>query len=58
MHYALRPWPWILVALASLVVFPDVASLQARFPQLTPEPNFCIKFLIILKSFRIVYGFF
>ena len=37
MHYALRPWPWILVALASLVVFPDVASLQARFPHLDPK---------------------
>ncbi len=33
-HYALRPWPWILVALASLVVFPDLASLQAAFPHL------------------------
>lgn len=32
MHYALRPWPWILVALASLIVFPDLASLQDRFP--------------------------
>lgn len=31
-HYALRPWPWILVALASLVVFPDLKSLQAAFP--------------------------
>jgi len=31
-HYALRPWPWILVALASLVVFPDLASLQQAFP--------------------------
>lgn len=31
-HYAVRPWPWILVALASLVVYPDVASLQAAFP--------------------------
>lgn len=30
-HYALRPWPWILIALASLVVFPDVASLEAAF---------------------------
>ena len=28
MHYALRPWPWIIVALASLAVFPDVASIQ------------------------------
>ncbi len=33
-HYALRPWPWILVALASLVVFPDLASIQAAFPNL------------------------
>ncbi len=32
-HYALRPWPWILVALASLVVFPDLDSLQAAFPR-------------------------
>ncbi|MCB1008688.1 MAG: Na+:solute symporter, partial [Acidobacteria bacterium] len=31
-HYALRPWPWILVALASLVVFPDLDSLRAAFP--------------------------
>ena len=32
MHYALRPWPWILVALASLVLYPDVASIQEAFP--------------------------
>ncbi|WP_417264975.1 sodium:solute symporter family protein [Brumimicrobium sp.] len=32
MHYALRPWPWIIVALASLVVFPDIASIQTAFP--------------------------
>ena len=35
-HYALRPWPWIIVALASLVVFPDLASLRTAFPML-PE---------------------
>ena len=35
-HYALRPWPWILVALASLVVFPDIASLQKAFPHVDP----------------------
>jgi len=33
-HYALRPWPWILVALASLIVFPDLASLKTAFPHL------------------------
>jgi solute:Na+ symporter, SSS family len=36
-HYALRPWPWIIVALASLLVFPDVASIQAAFPDIAPE---------------------
>ncbi len=36
-HYALRPWPWILVALASLVVFPDLAALQAAFPEVDPN---------------------
>ena len=34
MHYGLRPWPWILVALASLVVFPDLASIQEAFPNI------------------------
>jgi len=37
MHYALRPWPWIMVALASLVVFPDLASIQQAFPNITPD---------------------
>ena len=32
MHYAVRPWPWILIALASIVVFPDLESLQVAFP--------------------------
>jgi len=33
-HYAVRPWPWIIVAFASLIVFPDLASLQTEFPNL------------------------
>lgn len=33
-HYALRPWPWILIALCSLVVFPDVESLKTAFPNI------------------------
>ena len=32
MHYAVRPWPWILIALASIVVFPNIESLQVAFP--------------------------
>ncbi len=35
-HYGLRPWPWILVALASLVVFPDLDAIQAAFPAVDP----------------------
>ena len=31
-HYALRPWPWIIVALCSIVVYPDLESIQAAFP--------------------------
>lgn len=33
-HYAMRPWPWILIALASLIVYPDIASIQAAFPNI------------------------
>ena len=34
-HYAIRPWPWIMVGLASLVIFPDLASINNTFPNLT-----------------------
>lgn len=30
-HYALRPWPWILIALASLIIYPDLESIKAVF---------------------------
>ena len=33
-HYALRPWPWILIALASLVIFPELSDIQKAFPNL------------------------
>lgn len=36
LHYAVRPWPWILVALASLIVFPGLDDIQQRFPHV-PE---------------------
>ena len=36
-HYALRPWPWIIVALASLVVFPTVNDLQEAFPHIPAD---------------------
>jgi solute:Na+ symporter, SSS family len=37
MHYALRPWPWIVVALASTVVFPSLSDIHARFPYVAPN---------------------
>jgi Na+/proline symporter len=36
-HYALRPWPWILVALGSLIIFPDINSLLTAFPDVNPH---------------------
>ncbi|MBT8228756.1 MAG: Na+:solute symporter, partial [Bacteroidia bacterium] len=33
-HYALRPWPWILIALASLIIFPDLDSIRQAFPDI------------------------
>jgi Na+/proline symporter len=36
-HYALRPWPWILVALASIVVFPELDDLARAFPHVDPS---------------------
>ena len=37
MHYALRPWPWIIVALASLIVFPDIESISNAFPNIEKD---------------------
>jgi solute:Na+ symporter, SSS family len=36
-HYVIRPWPWILVGLASLVVYPELADVQRAFPNLDPR---------------------
>jgi solute:Na+ symporter, SSS family len=35
-HYAVRPWPWILVALASLIVYPELSDIKARLPHVDP----------------------
>jgi Na+/proline symporter len=32
MHYALRPWPWIIVAVASTIIYPTLADVHAAFP--------------------------
>jgi solute:Na+ symporter, SSS family len=36
-HYVLRPWPWILVGLASLIVYPELSDIQRAFPNLDPK---------------------
>jgi Na+/proline symporter len=36
-HYVLRPWPWILVGLCSLLVYPQLSDIQAAFPKLEPK---------------------
>ncbi len=33
-HYVIRPWPWILVALASLIVYPQLSDIKTAFPKL------------------------
>src|SRR6266542_1497663 len=35
-HYVLRPWPWILVALCSILVYPELSDIQRAFPHLAP----------------------
>ena len=37
MHIAIRPWPWILVALASLILFPDLGSIKDTFPHISDD---------------------
>src|SRR3982750_1212595 len=36
-HYVFRPWPWILVGLASLIVYPQLSDIQRAFPNLDPK---------------------
>ena len=34
-HYAIRPWPWILIALSSLIIFPELSDIRYKFPELS-----------------------
>jgi len=36
-HYAIRPWPWILIALSSLIIFPELTDIQKAFPDLPAD---------------------
>src|SRR5215467_14025664 len=35
-HYVVRPWPWIITALCSILVFPELKDIQAAFPNADP----------------------
>jgi solute:Na+ symporter, SSS family len=36
-HYVVRPWPWIITALCSILVFPELKDIQAAFPAADPR---------------------
>ena len=36
-HYVLRPWPWIITALCSIIIYPDLASIKEAFPDADPK---------------------
>lgn len=36
-HYVLRPWPWIIVGLCSILVYPTLGDIQKAFPNLDPK---------------------
>lgn len=36
-HYVLRPWPWIIVGLCSIIIFPNLSDIQTAFPNLDPK---------------------
>ena len=37
LHYALRSWPWIIVGLASLLVYPSLDDIARTFPYVDPR---------------------
>ena len=36
-HYVLRPWPWIITGLCSIIIYPQLSDIQAAFPNLDPS---------------------
>jgi Na+/proline symporter len=36
-HYAIRPWPWIIVALASLIIYPQLSDISVALPHVDPD---------------------
>src|SRR5436309_6513450 len=56
-HYALRPWPWILTALASLVLYPDLVDKESGYVRTLMDPNIFPTYLrgFMLAAFAAAY---
>src|SRR5689334_21628921 len=56
-HYALRPWPWILTALASLILYPSLVDKEAGYIQTLMDPNVFPTYLrgFMLAAFAAAY---
>jgi Na+/proline symporter len=56
-HYALRPWPWILTALASLVLYPDLVDKESGYIKTLLDPNVFPTYLrgFMLAAFAAAY---
>ena len=56
-HYALRPWPWVLTALASLVLYPELADKEAGYIITLMDPNVFPSYLrgFMLAAFAAAY---
>ena len=56
-HYALRPWPWILTALASLVLYPTLVDKEAGYIKTLMDPNVFPTYLrgFMLAAFAAAY---
>jgi solute:Na+ symporter, SSS family len=56
-HYALRPWPWILTALASLILYPELADKETGYIKTLMDPNVFPTYLrgFMLAAFAAAY---
>ncbi len=56
-HYALRPWPWILTALASLILYPDLVDKESGYIKTLLDPNVFLTYLrgFMLAAFAAAY---
>src|SRR5438309_65585 len=58
MHYALRPWPWILVALASTVIYPQLSDIARAYPYIDPSLiGNDMAYPAMYRSFLVALGF-